>query len=75
MWVVINILEIEGDSKCIFPLFHTEEQVLYSNHSLHTFKTATLVSEFAVEDLPLGRTTALMPEFAMKDLPLGRTLR
>ena len=37
-------------------------------------KTATLVPEFAVEDLPLGRTTALVPEFAVKDLPLGRTL-
>ena len=31
-------------------------------------KTATLVSEFAVEDLPLGRTAALVPEFAEKDL-------
>ena len=37
-------------------------------------KTATLVPEFAVEDLPLSRTTALVPEFAVKDLPLGRTL-
>ena len=37
-------------------------------------KTATLVPEFAVEDLPLGRTAALLPEFAVKDLPLGRTL-
>ena len=37
-------------------------------------KTATLVPEFAVEDLLLGRTTALVPEFAVKDLPLGRTL-
>ena len=37
-------------------------------------KTATLVPEFAVEDLPLGRTAGLVPEFAMKDLPLGRTL-
>ena len=37
-------------------------------------KTATLVSEFAVEDLPLGRTSALLPAFAVKDLPLGRTL-
>ena len=37
-------------------------------------KTATLVPEFAVEDLPLGRTAALVPEFAVKDLPLGRTL-
>ena len=37
-------------------------------------KTATLVSEFAEEDLPLGRTAALVPEFAVKDLPLGTTL-
>ena len=37
-------------------------------------KTATLVPEFAMEDLPLGRIAALVPEFAMKDLPLGRTL-
>ena len=33
-------------------------------------KTTTLVPEFAVEDLPLGRTAALMPEFAVSDLPL-----
>ena len=32
-------------------------------------KTATLVPEFVVEDLPLGRTAAFMPEFAVKDLP------
>ena len=37
-------------------------------------KTATWVSEFAMEDLPLGRIAALVPEFAVKDLPLGRTL-
>ena len=36
--------------------------------------TATLVPEFAVEDLPLGRTANLVPEFPVKDLPLGRTL-
>ena len=36
-------------------------------------KTATLVSEFALVDLPLGRSAAFVPEFAMKDLPLGRT--
>ena len=42
--------------------------------SVHTCKTATFVSEFAVEDLPLGRTAALAPEFAMKELPLGRTM-
>ena len=35
-------------------------------------KTATLVPEFAVEDLPLSRTTALVPKFAVKDLPLDR---
>ena len=37
-------------------------------------KTATLVPEFAVEDLPLGRTAALESEFAVKDLPLDRTV-
>ena len=37
-------------------------------------KTVTLVSEFEVEHLPLGRTAALVPEFAVKDLLLGRTL-
>ena len=36
-------------------------------------KTATLVREFVVEDLPLGRTVALVPEFTVKDLPLDRT--
>ena len=46
--------------------------------SYHTYsipsKTATLVLEFSVEDLPLGRTAALVPEFAAEDLPLDRTL-
>ena len=37
-------------------------------------KTATLVPEFAVEYLPLGRNAALVPEFVVRDLPLGRTL-
>ena len=37
-------------------------------------KTATLVPESEVEDLPLDRTAALVPEFAAKDLPLGRIL-
>ena len=37
-------------------------------------KTATLVPEFAVEDLPLDRTSNLVTAFAVKDLPLGRTL-
>ena len=32
-------------------------------------KTATLVPEFAVEDLPLGRTATLVPDFAVNDLP------
>ena len=41
-------------------------------HQFIPIKTATLVPEFAVEDLPLGRTAALAPEFAVKDLPLGR---
>ena len=36
-------------------------------------RTAALVPEFAMKDLPLGRTAAMVPKFA-KDLPLGRTL-
>ena len=36
-------------------------------------KTATLVPEFAVEDLSLGRTATLVLEFAVEDLSLGRT--
>ena len=36
-------------------------------------KTTTLVPEFGVKDLLLGRSAALVPEFAVKDLPLGRT--
>ena len=37
-------------------------------------KDATLVPEFAVEDLSLDRTATLLPAFSVKDLPLGRTL-
>ena len=37
-------------------------------------KTAILVPDFAVEDLPLGGTAALVITFAVKDLPLDRTL-
>ena len=36
-------------------------------------KTAAMVPEFAVEDLPLGRTAAQVPALAVKDLRLGRT--
>ena len=55
-----------------------KEKGVESNGKLpHLFipsKTATLVPEFAVEDLPLSRTAALVTEFAVKNLPLGRTL-
>ena len=37
-------------------------------------KTATLVPEFAVEDLLLDRTATMVPAIAVKDLSLGRTL-
>ena len=37
-------------------------------------KIASLVPEFAVEDVALGRTAALVPGFAVKNLPFGRTL-
>ena len=41
-------------------------------HLLIHSKTAILVPEFAVEDLPLDRTATLVPAFAVKDLPLGK---
>ena len=43
-------------------------------HLLIPSKTETLVPEFAVEVLPLGRTEASVPEFVVKDLSLSRTL-
>ena len=43
-------------------------------YQLIPIKTTTLVPEFAVKDMLLGRTAAVVPKFAMKDLPLGRTL-
>ena len=36
-------------------------------------KTTTLVPEFAMEDLILGRIADLVTESAVKHLPLGRT--
>ena len=43
-------------------------------HLFNPSKTATLVPEFAVQNLPLDRTTILVPGFTVKDLPLGKTL-
>ena len=39
-------------------------------------KTAALVSEFAVEDLPLSELQPwfLVPVLAVKDLPMGKTI-
>ena len=45
-----------------------------SPHLVIPSKTATLLPEFAVEDLPLDRTANFVPAFAVKDLLLGRTL-
>ena len=42
-------------------------------HLFIASKSATLVDELTMEDLPLGRNAALIPVFAVKDLPLGRT--
>ena len=41
-------------------------------HLFISSKTATMVPEFAAEDLHLGTTAALVPEVAVKDLSLGR---
>ena len=38
-------------------------------------KPATLIPEFAVEDMPLDRTATLVPVFAVKDLFLAWTAR
>ena len=54
-------------------LYHRESNKK-EPHLIIPSKTATLVPEFAVEDLPLGRTAALVPEFSSEDLSLGRTL-
>ena len=43
-------------------------------HLFIASETATLVPEFAMEDLPLGRPAALESEFSVKDLPLDRTI-
>ena len=45
-----------------------------ATHLFIPSKAATLVPEFAVEDLPLDRTATLVPVFAVNDLPLGRKL-
>ena len=37
-------------------------------------KTATLISELAVEDLLLDRTATLVSAFAVEHLPLNRTV-
>ena len=39
-------------------------------HLFNPSRTAALVPEFSVKDLPLGRTTTLVPEFVVEDLPL-----
>ena len=43
-------------------------------HLFRPSEIATLVPEFAVEDLPVGSTEALVSEFAVKELPLGSIL-
>ena len=58
----------------LLSVIHFAESNRRLPHLFIPSKTATLVLEFAVEDLPLDRTSALMPEFAVKDLHLGRTL-
>ena len=44
-------------------------------HLFNPSTTATLVPEFAVEDLRLDRTATLVPAFAVKELPLSRKQR
>ena len=60
----VQMLKTEWCAECYWKL----------PHLFIPSKTATLVPEFAVEDLPLGRTVAFVPEFEVEDLPLGRRL-
>ena len=43
-------------------------------HLFISSKTATLVPEFAAENLSLGRSAAFVPEFAVNDQPFGSAL-
>ena len=67
-------LEPEFPVKKDLPLDRTLWWWYQLPHLFIPSKTATLVPEFTVEDLPLGRTAALVPEFAVKELFLSRTL-
>ena len=49
-----------------------EESNRKLSHLFIPINTATLVPEFAVEELPLHRTATLVPAFAVKNLPLDR---
>ena len=73
----IGSLGIFSDLLCSVQMLKREWGEESNGKLPHLFipsKTATLVPEFTVEDLPLSKTAALVPEFPVKDLPLGRTL-
>ena len=59
-------------------MLNRENGVPKATESYHTYsipgKTATMVPEFPVEDLPFGRTAAQVPALAVKELLLSRTL-
>ena len=60
-------------------IFRVKYLLLFGNNGKlpHLFipgKNATLIPDFAVEDLPLDITANLVPAFVVKDLPLGRRL-
>ena len=58
----------------IYIYIYTSESNGKLPHPFIPSKTSTLVPEFAMEDLPLGRIAPFVPEVAVNDLPLGRTL-
>ena len=73
--IFFSIYETVFNMELTINMFHVyiSESKGKLSHLFIPGKTATLVPEFVVEDLPLGRTAVLIPEFAVEDLPLGRT--
>ena len=80
-YLFLYLCSIKCD-KCFLDYFQDIVENLGETNEINTSycvicgnqQEATLVPEFAVEDLPSGRTAALVHEFAVKDLPLGRKL-
>ena len=66
---------LNSRQRCVPKLVYSVSVLLKATGSYRTYsslETATLVPEFAVEDLPLGRTAAFVPEFCRERPALGQ---